>query len=181
MPAQRPDRINLKGIWTDLYSNPLETYWSINAKKRPAFLRRTDCMRGYVAHWVIKHNQLYLSDIDGFYTPQFIFIKFKSARYTVDTLFPNAKYKLVPAVWFSGKLRIPQGAMRLCGNQGYDARFEKEIIVEIEKGQVSKIMVLDLVERSLVVESPSKKTVAEQPGEGRMMLQSRKSRLRRSA
>jgi hypothetical protein len=181
MPAQRPDRINLKGIWTDLYTNPLETYWSAYAKKRPAFHSRTDCERGYVAHWVIKHNQLYLSDLDGFYASQFLFFPSKPVRYTVDKLFPKAKYKLVPAVWFNGKLRIPQGAMRVCGTQGYDARFEKEIIVEIERGQVLKMVVLDLVERSLLVESAAKQNAPEQPKATRMMLTPNKSRLRKSA
>lgn len=181
MPAQRPDRINLKGIWTDLYSNPLESYRPAYTKKRPAFISRPDCERGYVAHWIIKHNQLYLSDIDGFYASRFLFFPSRPARYTVDKLFPKAKYKLVPAVWFSGKLRIPQGTMRVCGTQGYDARFDKEIIVEIEKGHVLKMVVLDLVERSLVVESNVKMQVAEQPKAARMMLATNKSRLRRSA
>ncbi len=181
MPAQRPDRINLKGIWTDLYSNPLETYWSAYAKKRPAFIPRTDCERGYVAHWIIKHNQLYLSDIDGFYTSRFFFLSSRSIRFGVDKLFPHAKYKLVPAIWFSGKLRIPQGTMRVCGSQGYDARFEKEIIIEIEKGNVLKMVVLDLVERSLVVESSAKKPAPEQPKAARMIVTPNKSRLRRSA
>jgi len=181
MPAQRPDRINLKGVWTDLYSNPLETYWTCNAKKRPAFNSRQDCERGYVAHWVVKHNQLYLSDIDGYHTPKFLFFQTKPVRYTVDKLFPRAKYKLIPAVWFSGKLRIPQGTMRVCGTQGYDARFEREIIIEIEKGHVLKMVVLDLVERSLVVESTVKKTEPEQSKPTRMMVKSQQSRLRRSA
>jgi molybdopterin-binding protein len=73
------------------------------------------------------------------------------------------------------------GSGRVCGTQGYDARFDKEIIVEIEKGHVLKMVVLDLVERSLVVESNVKMQVAEQPKAARMMLATNKSRLRRSA
>src|SRR5258708_1878650 len=113
MPAQLPDRIFMNGEYMDLYSNPLEQYWIKLDKRRPAFYPLPNCKRGYVAWWEIKDNQLFLRDIDGNFEKRSIFSGKKSARYTLKNLFPKYSHKLMKAIWFSEKLRIPCGKMTL--------------------------------------------------------------------
>ena len=127
-----------------MYSNPLETYWLKTKKARPPFIDTSDCIRGYVAKWEIKNNRLLLREIEGTYNRNFIFFT-KQAPYTLKKLFPGSKNRPVEAIWFSGKLRIPIGKMTLYEHNAYDSRFEKEIIMTINKGEVVKIVTLEFV------------------------------------
>jgi len=152
MAAQLPDRILFNGEYLNLYSNPLETFWSNLNRIRPSFLSLPDCSRGYIASWEIRKDKLLLTEIDGSFNRNFIFFS-KLARYTLKHLFPKSKNRPVKATWFSGKLRIPVGKMTLYEPTGYDSRFEKEIIMTISHGDVVKSVTLDFTEKSLVVNS----------------------------
>jgi hypothetical protein len=66
-------------------------------------------------------------------------------------LFAAAKNKRVKANWFSGKLRIPRGPMTVFENNEYGSRFEKEIIINVERGNITKMVTLDNVRRVLTV------------------------------
>ncbi|HEY3406246.1 MAG TPA: hypothetical protein VGK59_22820 [Ohtaekwangia sp.] len=152
MAAQVPDKIVLDGKLMDLYSNPLELYWLKTKKMRPPFVYTSECIRGYVAKWEIRANQLLLREIEGTYNRSFILF-YRQAPYTLKKLFPKSKNRPVLAVWFSGKLRIPIARMTMYEDHGYDSRFEKELIMTIHKGEVVKVVTLDFVEKSLVVNS----------------------------
>jgi hypothetical protein len=159
MAAQLPDRILLQGQWMDLYTNPLELYWHLLNKKRPSFYPLPHCRRGYVTHWVLKNNQLFLSAIDGNVEKQFLFFQPKSARYHLTMLFPRSSHRLVLASWFSGKLRIPQGKMTQFEPAGYNSRFEKEIIITVDRGTITKMVTIDYAEKKLVINvSPTTET-----------------------
>lgn len=154
MSTQLPDKILRDGEWLDLYSNPLEQYWIVARKARPAFYPRFNCKRGYVASWEIKGNQLFLNDIVGSFEKRMLFFIKKSASCSLKWLFPRLthKHKLVKAAWFSGKLRIPLGKMLFYEDRGYDSRFEKEQIFTVNHGDILKVVVLDNVQHALVVE-----------------------------
>jgi hypothetical protein len=159
MAAQLPDRILINGVHMNLYSNPLEQYWIRTDKKRPKFCELYECLRGYVANWEIKENQLFLRDIDGNFEKKSIFFGVESARYSIKTLFPKAKARPVKASWFSGKLRIPKGKMTMYAHNEYDSRFENEIIVTIEKGNVIKMVTIDYNKKVLIVNAQLKSKV----------------------
>jgi hypothetical protein len=57
----------------------------------------------------------------------------------------------VRASWFSGKLRIPQGKRTLYVHHEYDSRFEREMVITVEQGNVIKTVVLDYVGQKLQV------------------------------
>lgn len=156
MAAQLPDRITMNRENLNLYSNPLEQYWIRLDKKRPDFLQLPNCNRGYVANWEIKLNQLFLREIDGNFQKRTLFFGVESARYTIKTLFPSAKDRPVKAVWFSGKLRVPKGKMTMYDHNAYDSRFENEIIITIEKGDVVKMVTIDYNKKVLVVNAALK-------------------------
>lgn len=156
MAAQLPDRILLNGEMMELFSNPLEQYWIRFDKKRPPFYPLPNCLRGYVASWELKDNILHLRDIDGNYEKRTLFFGIETARYAIKTLFPRAKNRPVKANWFSGKLRIPRGKMTIYNHEEYGSRFEKEIIITIEKGTVIKMVTLDYNKKVLVVNAAIK-------------------------
>jgi len=149
MAAQLPDLIILNDMQMDLYTNPLEAYWV--KKKKPLFYKLISCHRGYVATWEVKDKQLFLKEVNGSYLKRFfLFVTRKKARYSIHQLFPKAKNKMIKAEWFSGKLRIPSGPMTMYEHSGYDSRFESEIIITVEKGNVLKTVSLDYTHQRLV-------------------------------
>jgi hypothetical protein len=150
MAAQLPDKIVFSGEQLELYSNPLEQFWTNTKKVRPPFISSPECTRGYVAGWEIRNNKLLLKDIDGQYLRNFIFFR-KPAKYSLRKLFPRSKNKPVRASWFSGKLRVPIGSMTLFEDSGYESRFEKEFIVTVQEGEVVKVVTIDFKEKSLTV------------------------------
>jgi hypothetical protein len=149
MAAQVPDRILLDGEHQNLYSNPLESFWNSNGKKRPAFFSQPNCERGYRASWEIRSNQLFLADIEGYFSRRFLLFWRKSVPYTLRLFRSRPAYEPVKASWFSGKLRIPQGKMTRYEHSGYDSRFEKEIIMTVEKGNLIKVVTLDYTQHTL--------------------------------
>jgi hypothetical protein len=150
MAAQLPDKILLDGEQLDLYSNPLEQFWTSTKRVRPSFITSPECVRGYVAGWEIRNNKLLLTDIDGSYQRNFIFFR-KPAKYSLRKLFRRSKNRPVRANWFSGKLRVPIGSMTMYEDSGYDSRFEKELILTIHEGEVVKVVTIDFKEKSLVI------------------------------
>lgn len=151
MAAQLADVIIMEGEKMDLYSNPLEVYWTKRNKKRPKFHKSESCWRGYVATWEIRDKQLFLTDIDASVEKRFSFFGGKSVKCTLKTIFSKPGRDGIKAVWFSGKLRIPRGKMTQYEHSGYDSRFEREKIITIDQGNVIKIITLDYTQRTLVV------------------------------
>jgi len=156
MAAQLPDKVWLNGVNLHLYSNPLEHYWIRMDKKRPFFFPLPNCRRGYVATWEIRDNQLFLKAIDGNYERTTLFFGKESARYGLKIMFPKSGGRLVKATWYSGKLRIPQGKMTIF-DEDYGSRFEQEVIITVEKGNIVKMVTIDYTKRVLIVNAQVKK------------------------
>ena len=151
MAAQRADNIVVEGRKMDLFSNPLEEYWIKRKKKRPSFYPLDSCRRGYVATWEIRDNNLFLTDLDGDVEKRSLFFGKKLVKYSLKKLFPKAIRPGIKADWFSGKLRIPSGKMTQYEDTGYDSRFEKEIIITINHGEVLRTRTIDYTQRTLTV------------------------------
>lgn len=151
MAAQLPDIIWLHSKEMDLYSNPLENYWQKTGKRKPNFKVAENCKRGYVAAWAIENNQLLLTHIHGEHYVTTFFLGNKLVETDVKKLFPKSGNLGVLANWFSGKLRIPAGQMTQYEHYDYNSRFEKEIIITIDKGLVIKMVTLDYTKQRLVV------------------------------
>lgn len=134
----------------DLFSNPLETYWEKTGKRKPNFSTIETCKRGYIASWAIKDNQLLLTDIDGECVASTFLFGRKLVKTSIKKVFPISNGSVF-ANWFSGKLRIPAGSMTQYEHDNYNSRFEKEIIITIEKGKVLKMVTLDYTQQRLVV------------------------------
>ena len=153
MAAQLPDVIVVNGERKDLYSNPLEQYWSRLGKTRPQFCPLPNCRRGYIAFWELKDQALYLRGIEGNYERRTFFGlgRKKPKRFTWSSLFPDERSGWVKATWFLGPLRIPHGNMTEYVDQDYESRFEKEMIVTVDKGAVVKVVTIDCQRHALIV------------------------------
>ncbi|MEQ1586265.1 MAG: hypothetical protein ABL895_10325 [Cyclobacteriaceae bacterium] len=153
MAAQLPDILFLNSEKMDLYSNPLEPYWLMYPKKRPAFQSSESCKRGYVATWEICDKLLILRGIEGnVIRRNFLFWK-KVKPYSWKMLFPKVRKEGLVASWFTGKIRAPQGNRIFYVHEAYDSRFEREMIITLEKGQVIKTVVLDNKQQKLEIGS----------------------------
>lgn len=151
MAAQLPDSILLNSNWMDLYTNPLESYWVKTGKKKPDFNLLDTCLRGYIASWIIQGNQLILKEIEGDYYASSLFFNRRLTKTSLKKIFPKSSKQGVIANWYSGKLRIPAGNMTQYGHNSYNSRFEKEIIITIDKGKVLRMVTLDYTQQKLVV------------------------------
>jgi len=151
MAAQLPDIIRLESKEMDLYTNPLEPFWETSGKRKPNFKQTENCKRGYVAAWTIERNQLVLTHLTGKYFTKTLFFGAKLIETSIKKLFPKSKGRHVIANWYSGKLRIPAGPMTQYEHYNYNSRFEKEIIITINKGEVIKMVTLDYTQQKLVV------------------------------
>jgi hypothetical protein len=151
MAAQRPDSIILRKEVLDLYTNPLEAYWAFNNCKRPEFAAAPYCKRGYIATWEIGDQKLFLKDINGYFIKRSFISSTKNVHYSMNTLFPNYKGESIMAFWFTGKLRIPYGAMKRYAHEGYNSRFEREILISVEHGIIQKEVMLDFVKQKMTV------------------------------
>jgi hypothetical protein len=151
MSEQLADKIILDGVEMALYSNPLEQYWT--GRKKPDFLVTPECRRGYVATWEILDEELFLKDITGLLKPSFMHLRFRLTPCTLKRLFPASKRKPVKAVWFTGRLRIPDGKMTRFDDHDYDSRFERDIIITIDEGSVIRRVILDNAEHALIEDS----------------------------
>lgn len=155
MAAQLPDIIVVNGQRMDLYSNPLEQYLIRENKKRPAFRTHASCKRGYIATWEIKNMQLYLKSAEAEVVRRSLLFGNKLVKFNIGMLIPQAAKNPIKADWFSGKLRMPRGSRTAYEHQGYDSRFEREIIITVDQGNVIKMVTLDNVKQMLIVNSLS--------------------------
>lgn len=130
--AQFPDILFYKGKTLDLFSNPLESYFSKKHPK-PTELLQGKCTanwRGYVASWKIENGFLYLVEVvEGTCgnNPQSIFSK----------IFPDQKNP-IQATWFTGTLRVPQGKELQYYHMGYESIYEEDLFLEIKNGELVK-------------------------------------------
>jgi hypothetical protein len=83
----------------------------------------TSCWRLYIGTWEIKDGQLYLVDIFGVYK-----------------MLGKAP---IPAHWFSGVIRIPQGKFLDHIHMDFGSVHQQEIHVKIKKGKVIQSRVIN--------------------------------------
>ena len=136
--AQYPDRIVFKGKDYALNANPLEEYFETYPKKRPkGGMMSTALWRGYVAHFEIIDQKLYVKDIK-------IEVKDDSSKRKYDTkwisaykqVFPNGEKKLID--WYSGILILPYGEMVNYVHMGYASEYSNYWLLEVEKGKLNE-------------------------------------------
>jgi len=134
--AQYPDKITYDGTEYNFNSNPLEPYFDKNPDKRPG-MASTALWRGYVAHFEIIENQLYVTDItrpisqkdsEGNYERKWVSI--------YRTIFPTSEK--VKIDWYTGILILPHGKMVEYVHLGYASTYSKYWLLEVYEGNFNE-------------------------------------------
>ena len=96
MTRQIAEKIIYNGQKYELHTEPLRPYFYEHPIERSSrtLIESTDCWRGYVGHWAIEADKLYLVELDCLELPP---------RNALDALFPGQQK--VFAEWFSGTIR----------------------------------------------------------------------------
>ena len=143
--AQYPDKLIYNGTEYDLNSNPLEPYFDKNPDNRPEMIS-TALWRGYVGHFEIIENELYLTDMTiplGSYED-------KDGEKKVRWVSIYRRYfpmqKKVKIDWFTGILILPNGELVEYVHQGYGSLYSEYYLLEIENGKFNESRKYDFKE-----------------------------------
>jgi len=125
MTAQAGERLFYKGEETWMAAEPLNQYLQ-NRNDIKFISPSTACWRGYFGQWEIKDNKLYLIGLKAYL----------EGYREVDLSYLFPRQKQVIADWFSGKIRVPQGEMLDYIHMGYASLYERDLILEINNGEL---------------------------------------------
>jgi hypothetical protein len=127
MTAQIPDRIIVYGEAMPLCTTPLCAYFDLVGNKPALEPVSSALWRAYIATWEILGERLYLVGIEA---------TFRAGRYAMlDDFFPGFPERVF-AHWYSGVLRIPQGALLQYAHAGFASQTERDLLIDVEAGMV---------------------------------------------
>lgn len=132
MTAQIPETLLIDGRPRSMCTEPLNDYFALSGVRSGFEISCTALWRGYVGHWEITHDRLYLLRIDACYPDG------REAKLT--DLFPEHPDRVF-AHWYSGTLRIPEGRRLHYVHGGYGSTFERDRLIRVERGAVLGIEV----------------------------------------
>lgn len=120
-----------------MFAEPLSDYFSSRGVKPDFRLTSTALWRGYIGTWEIVNDQLNLIGLEG--------VLSDGSSASVSSFFPNSP-GIVFARWFSGEIRIPQGARLKYVHMGYGSVYERDLILEVRNGVVIASGVINNIE-----------------------------------
>lgn len=120
MTRQIAEKLIYNGQKYELHTEPLRPYFYEHPIERSSrtFIKRTDCWRGYVGHWAIEADKLYLVELNCLELPP---------RNALDDIFSGQQK--VFAEWFSGTIHTFSDKMYMY----LEFKIEKGHLVEVEK------------------------------------------------
>ena len=125
MTAQIGERLRYQGEDMTMATEPLEAYFTLGGE-RPSFgFVSTALWRGYVGRWEIVDDRLYLVGINA--------AAFRDEPVPLERLFPGYGDRVF-AHWYSGTLRVPQGRRLAYVHMGYASTYERDLMLQIERG-----------------------------------------------
>lgn len=143
------ENIFYQGKALKMQSTPLESYYTTN--NRPTLFKayNTANWRGYIGEWIVRNDSLFLRSV----TIEEDFIDTNSVenpkggihfngmkivkKNVIDLLFLTSK-KPVFANWVNDNLTIVEGKLIDYVHMGYGSTYEKEYLLKIENGIVTK-------------------------------------------
>ncbi|OGF33660.1 hypothetical protein A2223_00075 [Candidatus Falkowbacteria bacterium RIFOXYA2_FULL_35_8] len=137
--AQYPDKIIYDGKEYDLFTNPMEAYFSKYPEKRPKSGGiSTALWRGYVATFEVKDKVLILKDIQiqtGYEKGE------QNWRSEKGAVVPEGQSLQID--WFTGILCLPFGERVKYVHMGYGSTYSNYILLEVKKGKITGERKLD--------------------------------------
>lgn len=136
MTAQCSEKLTYFGFNLPMATCPLSDYFQLLRIPFEIELSRdsTALHRGYIGHWKIIDNSLYLSSLQG---------ELKSGQpLRLDIIFPGFP-DLVFAHWYTGTLRIPRGRMLDYKHFGFSSIYAYDLMILIDEGRVKRRCVVN--------------------------------------
>lgn len=132
MTAQLAEKLFYKGETLSLCSTPLGPFLKNSRSPLKPVDLSTALQRGYVGHWAIEKDHLYLVDIDAkvYSTERGEYIKVGLADF-----FPEARGKVF-AHWFTGDLRCAMGGLLKYRHAGFSSTYEQDLYIRVKRGVV---------------------------------------------
>jgi hypothetical protein len=124
MTAQASDSITYKNERRGITTEPLRDFIEKLNLPHPFFAPTTFCWRGYIAHWAVDNNKLFLNGFKGWILDSIVV--------GMDYIFPGED--VVFAHWYSGEIRMRLGEMVAYIHGGYDSTYEGYRSFTFEKG-----------------------------------------------
>lgn len=128
MSAQHPDWLHFQGQLYRLCTLPMDLCPIVRINPYELHCH-TALERGYVAEWTIENGRLYLVEIRG------AFDEPKRTPISVGNYFPEDQPPIF-AFWYSGTLRCPVGKRLRLVLYGFESVFERDLLLEVERGQL---------------------------------------------
>lgn len=126
MTVQTQERLHYKGEELEISGEPLAQYFSLSGDEPDFQVTSSACWRGYVGHWEVIDDRLYLIGIEG---------RLKSGEEVrLEVIFPGCKERVF-ASWFDGSFSIPQGEP-VDYIFGDIAVYESELLLTFERGRL---------------------------------------------
>jgi hypothetical protein len=125
MTTQIPERLLYQGQTLSMRANPLSQYFDMGGMKPRFECVCTALWRGYVGHWEILNDRLYLVELHATLAD--------GTRASLATVFPDFPERVF-AHWYSGRLRIPQGRYLQQLPMSYGSTHERDLFLEVERG-----------------------------------------------
>lgn len=145
--GQVPDYLIIGQDTFPIFNNPLEQYFEqVKSRELIDFhnpFSSTACWRGYKAYWEIKDDSLFLLKITSCHND---YGESKDAN--LFAMFGNNRPF---ASWYNGTITVPKGELFSGSNMGYNAIYEYEDKLVIEKGvlkskrQISNIELIEQI------------------------------------
>lgn len=129
MTAQIPERLRYMGEEHAMCADPLGAYFAQGGEDPGFESNCTALWRGYVGSWEIVEDRLYLVELGGTLKD--------GSEASLATVFPGFPDRVF-AHWYSGTIRIPQGKLLEYVHMGYASTYERDLLLEIDKGVLSK-------------------------------------------
>ena len=128
MTAQVCESIIYKGKKLEMATEPLKVILDSRPELK-FYAEWTSCWRGYRGTWEITNERLYLIDLERD-------TSIIEDRQCIDEVFPNQNPPIF-AEWFTGEIRLPTGEELLYVHMGYNSIYEKDILLQIENGNIT--------------------------------------------
>ncbi len=132
MTAQIGENLIYQGQEVSMCTEPLGDYFALGGEHPDFADTCTALWRGYVGTWEIIEDRLYLINLSATLRD--------GTDVTLETIFPGYPDRVF-AHWYSGTLRIPQGKMLEYEHMGYASRYERDLMLKINKGVITETTV----------------------------------------
>ena len=127
MTAQFTETLRYRGVDVAICTEPLGDYFLLGG-----FMPSFDCncsalWRGYVGHWEIVEDRLYLIGLAGSLAD--------GTDVILATVFPDFPDRVF-AHWYSGTIRLPQGKQLEYVHAGFGSIYQWDLFLDIDRGVV---------------------------------------------